>query len=154
MEDGDINEKAPKFWFRNFGWPHVFMILSLIGLGYDLYSTHQDAKIKDKKLAETIASLDKEQEIKTTYVYLTDSLKKENVSLSGYKPLTMAMIHRDEVLTTLKHKVGDIVIMKNDSSKVVIEDLLTGGSKYNYYVKFKVLYKDNTEKEVVPELIY
>ena len=64
------------------------------------------------------------------------------------------MLHRDEAINQLKHKVGELVYMKNDSSKVVIEDVLIGGSKYNYYVKYKVLYKDNTTREIVPELIY
>jgi hypothetical protein len=64
------------------------------------------------------------------------------------------MVHRDEVTSQLKHKVGELVYMKNDSSKVVIEDVLIGGGKYNYYVKYKVLYKDQSTKEVTPELIY
>jgi hypothetical protein len=64
------------------------------------------------------------------------------------------MIHRDEAINQLKHKVGDIVYLKNDSSRVVIEDVLIGGGKYNYYVKYRVLLKDNTTREMVPELIY
>jgi len=45
-------------------------------------------------------------------------------------------------------------MMKNDSAKVVIEDVLIGGGKYNYYIKYRVLLKDNTSRETVPELIY
>lgn len=48
----------------------------------------------------------------------------------------------------------EIVMMKNDSAKVVIEDVLIGGGKYNYYIKYRVLLKDNTSRETVPELIY
>lgn len=44
--------------------------------------------------------------------------------------------------------------MKNDSARVIVEDVLIGGGKYDYYVKFRVLFKDNTTKEVKPELIY
>lgn len=157
MENGDTNEQVNKEsnkWFKYFSWPGLFLCITIAGLLYDLFLTHQENKDKDAVLTETNISLEKERAAKTSYVYLTDSLKRENSSLSVYKPLTMAMIHRDEVLVSLNHKVGDIVFMKSDSSRVVIEDLLTGGSKFNYYVKFKVLYKDNTEKEVVPELIY
>lgn len=83
-----------------------------------------------------------------------DSLNKANSALSRYKALTQAMIHRDEATSQLKHKIGDMVYLKNDSSKVVIEDVLIGGGKYNYYVKYRVLLKDNTTREIVPELIY
>lgn len=83
-----------------------------------------------------------------------DSLNKANGELSKYKTLTQAMIHRDEATSQLKHNIGDMVYLKNDSSRVVIEDVLIGGGKYNYYVKYRVLLKDNTTREIVPELIY
>lgn len=83
-----------------------------------------------------------------------DSLNKANDELSKYKALTKAMIHRDEAANQLKHKVGDMVYLKSDSARVVIEDVLIGGGKYNYYVKYRVLLKDNTTREMVPELIY
>lgn len=83
-----------------------------------------------------------------------DSLFKINTELSKYKTLTQAMLHRDESTSQLKHKIGDVVYMKNDSSRVIVEDVLIGGGKYDYYVKFRVLFKDNTTKEVKPELIY
>lgn len=83
-----------------------------------------------------------------------DSLFKVNTELSKYKALTQAMLHRDEATSQLKHKIGDVAYMKNDSSRVIVEDVLIGGGKYDYYVKFKVLFKDNTTKEVKPELIY
>jgi hypothetical protein len=83
-----------------------------------------------------------------------DSLNKANGELSKYKALTQAMIHRDEATNQLKHKIGDMVYLKSDSARVVIEDVLIGGGKYNYYVKYRVLLKDNTTREMVPELIY
>lgn len=83
-----------------------------------------------------------------------DSLLKENKQLSIYLSLTKAMVCRDEASGLLSHKVGDLVYMKNDSSKVVIEDIVIGGSKYQYYIKYKVLYKDKSTEEVIPELIY
>ena len=83
-----------------------------------------------------------------------DSLFKINTELSKYKTLTQAMLHRDEATKQLKYKIGDVVFMKNDSSRVIVEDVLIGGGKYDYYVKYRVLFKDNTTKEVKPELIY
>jgi hypothetical protein len=64
------------------------------------------------------------------------------------------MVHRDEATSLLKYKVGDFVYMKRDSSRVVISDIVIGGAKYEYYVRYKVLYKDKTTEEVAPELIY
>lgn len=85
---------------------------------------------------------------------IRDSLFYVNNELSKYKTLTQAMVRRDEVTSQLKHKIGDLVHLKNDSARVVIEDVLIGGGKYNYYVKYRVLLKDNTSREIVPELIY
>ncbi len=107
-----------------------------------------------KALEEANKTILKEQTINSTCSVTRDSLSKVNTELSKYKALTQAMIHRDEATNQLKHKVGDMVYLKNDSSRVVIEDVLIGGGKYNYYVKYRVLLKDNTTREMVPELIY
>ena len=126
---------------------YVLFFVSVIGLSTDLYFTHTD-------VSETRTILESESSAKRYYISLSDSLKKQNTSLSQYKTLTMAMIQRDVVTNQLKYKVGDIVLMKNDSAKVIINDIIIGGGKYNYYVKFRVLCRDNTEKEIIPELIY
>ena len=107
-----------------------------------------------KALEEANKTILKEQTINSTCSVTRDSLSMINTELSKYKALTQAMIHRDEATNQLKHKVGDMVYLKNDSSRVVIEDVLIGGGKYNYYVKYRVLLKDNTTREMVPELIY
>ena len=107
-----------------------------------------------KALEEANKTILKEQTINSTCSVTRDSLSMINTELSKYKALTQAMIHRDEAISQLKHKIGDMVYLKNDSSRVVIEDVLIGGGKYNYYVKYRVLLKDNTTREIVPELIY
>jgi uncharacterized protein YpmS len=107
-----------------------------------------------KALEEANKTILKEQTINSTCSVTRDSLSMINTELSKYKALSQAMIHRDEATSQLKHKVGDMVYLKNDSSRVVIEDVLIGGGKYNYYVKYRVLLKDNTTREMVPELIY
>ena len=63
------------------------------------------------------------------------------------------MVYRDSVRSFLPHKVGDIVYRKLDSTKYILEDIITGGTKYSYYVKFKVRSKDKVE-EIDPVLIY
>ena len=125
------------------------MTLGLLG-----YVIYKQAKENDIARNELQDELKKETMLRSNCGYLKDSLLKVNADLSKFKTLTMAMVHRDEVTGQLKHKVGELVYLKNDSSKVVIEDVLIGGGKYNYYVKYRVLLKDNTTREIVPELIY
>ena len=126
------------------------LLLYGIGFGSLIWCIKEDKKeIKEKN-----DRLEKEQAYNSTCSITRDSLARANADLSKYKTLTMAMVNRDEVTGQLKHRVGELVYMKNDSAKVVIEDVLIGGGKYNYYVKYKVLYKDHSTKEVTPELIY
>lgn len=129
----------------------VGIILLVSGFSYLLISViTEDTDIRIKHQQE----LDNEKFNNINCNLKVDSLNKINFELSKYKSLTQAMLHRDEATKQLKHKIGDVVILKNDSSRVVIEDVLIGGGKYNYYIKFRVLFKDNTTKEIVPELVY
>jgi hypothetical protein len=122
-------------------WLYYSVLLGAIKSSVEERQKHEK-ELNDKTLENIFSS----QKI--------DSLNKANGELSKYKALSQAMIHRDEATSQLKHKIGDMVYLKNDSSKVVIEDVLIGGGKYNYYVKYRVLLKDNTTREMVPELIY
>lgn len=129
--------------------PTIFVILGLLG-----YIIYRQAKENDITKTALQNELKKETLLRSNCGYLKDSLIKLTNDLSKFKTLTMAMVHRDEATKQLKYEVGDIVLLKNDSSRVVIEDVLIGGGKYNYYVKYRVLLKDNTTREIVPELIY
>jgi hypothetical protein len=121
-----------------------------IGFGCMVWTIKKDRQ----EMHETNEKLLKEQSLSSTCSVTRDSLFKINTELSKYKTLTQAMLHRDEATKQLKYKIGDVVFMKNDSSRVIVEDVLIGGGKYDYYVKYRVLFKDNTTKEVKPELIY
>ena len=128
----------------------VVILLYAIGFGCMVWAIKEDKKA----LHETNEKLLNEQSVSSTCSVTRDSLFKVNAELSKYKTLTQAMLHRDEATSQLKHKIGDVAYMKNDSSRVIVEDVLIGGGKYDYYVRFRVLFKDNTTKEVKPELIY
>jgi uncharacterized protein YpmS len=134
----------------------VFWICGVLTIFAIAIFTMMFIAMKDDKkaLQDANEKLLTEQSISSNCSFTRDSLTRINAELSKYKALTQAMIHRDEAINQLKHKVGDIVYLKNDSSRVVIEDVLIGGGKYNYYVKYRVLLKDNTTREMVPELIY
>ena len=125
----------------------LFVVLVLLGLAWSIIDDKQDLKEVNSKLS-------KEQGFKSACLYQRDSLLEEVRQLSFYKALSKAMIHRDEATVLLPHKVGDFAYMKRDSSRVIISDIISGGSKYQYYIKYKVLHKDNTTEEVLPELIY
>ena len=119
------------------------------------YSGFILAIIEDgKERKETNKKLQQEQRLNSTCSYKRDSLAKEVKQLSIYKSLTKAMVHRDEATSLLKYKVGDMVYCKRDSSHVVIYDIVIGGSKYEYYIRYRILHKDNSTEEVIPELIY
>lgn len=111
----------------------------------------QDSK---KVNEEKDVQLLNEQKLNSTCTYKRDSLIQIVNELSTYRSLTQAMVNRDEATAPLKYKVGNIVYLKRDSAKVVVSDIVIGGSKYEYYVKYKVLHKDNVSEEVIPELIY
>ncbi|MBC7861954.1 MAG: hypothetical protein IAF38_03215 [Bacteroidia bacterium] len=130
-------------------WVLAFLIIA--SYGTIMYVFFSDVK---KSLADTNEKLLKEQKDNSRCNYVRDSLFREVKSLSTYKALTKAMIQRDEALGFLKYKIGDFVYLKRDSSHVVVSDVVFGGSKYEYYVKYKVLYKDSKTEEVLPELVY
>lgn len=135
----------------------LILSMSLLGatiIVIGMYFVQKNNQEKDRQTAVVQVNLDKERASKTSCIYLKDSLIRINAMLSTYKTLTASMIYRDEVLGELKHKVGDMVYLKNDSSKVVVEDVIIGGSNHSYYVKYKVILKNGSEKEIMPELIY
>ena len=118
------------------------------------YGMYKLLESKNASINTYQIALNKERSSNTSCVATKDSVIRINVMLSTYKTLTASMIYRDEVLTELKHRVGDMVYLKNDSSKAVVSDVVIGGSNHNYYVKYKVLLKSGFEKELIPELIY
>lgn len=124
------------------------ILLSIIALFVWLV---QDGK---KANEEKNVQLLNEQKLNSTCSYKRDSLIQIVNELSIYRSLTKAMVNRDEATSPLRYKVGNMVYLKRDSTKVVISDIIIGGSKYEYYVKYKVLHKDNVSEEVIPELIY
>lgn len=147
----EINKPS---WLRYYGWPTIALIIAVIGFSYDMYYTYHSGKDKDQQVKESQTALNQERADKNSCVYTRDSLKEEVRQLSFYKTLTKAMVHRDEAASLLKYKVGDIVYLKTDSTKAVISDIIIGGSKYEYYIRYRLTFKDKSDEDVVPELIY
>lgn len=148
MENQEIIEKKSK---RNF----VIAIISVVALSVGFpFLLIWILKANGREMAAANTKIQQEQSMNSTCTYKRDSLLKEVKRLSIYESLTKAMVHRDEATLLLKYKVGDFVFIKRDSSKAVVSDIIIGGSKYEYYIKYKVLYKDNSTEEIIPELIY
>lgn len=105
-------------------------------------------------LREANTKIQEEQKLNSTCSYKRDSLLRENKQYKAHQSLHKAISHRDEATSLLPHKIGDAVYLKRDSVRVVIEDIVIGGAKYEYYVKYRVLHKDKTTEEVKPEMVY
>jgi len=108
----------------------------------------------DKKIAELEKTLYSSKKDYFQLLNTKDSLFEINAFLSKYRALTVAMTYRDNVRMPLKYNVGSEVILKRDSSKVIVTDIIVGGGKYEYYIKYKVMLRNGKEEEVVPELLY
>lgn len=118
-----------------------------------LFMDYNHDKEIDQENRKTETALQKELLLNSSCNHHVDSLQYINGELSKYQNLTLAMVHKKEAIEGMK-SVGDIVYMKSDSSRVVIEDIVIGGGKYSYYIKYRVIYNDDKTKEVSPEMIY
>lgn len=133
-------------------WITALSIVAIVGtFSFLEYQSSVDAAAEQKRTSE---ALQKELLLNSSCNHHVDSLQYINGELSKFKNLTMAMVHREDATKDLKYQVEDIVYLKQDSSRVVVEDILIGGGKYNYFIKYRVLFKDDARKEVTPEMIY
>ena len=79
-----------------------------------------------------------------------DSLQRNLDYLWQYKPLVQSTKFRDQIGSNFDFKPGDLVRLKTDSSAVLVTDILVGGNKYNYFVKFLVKNNQGSLVEVSP----
>jgi hypothetical protein len=129
------------------------VLLTCIIVGTWSYFDYQRDYDVAREKQETESKLQKELLLNSSCNHHVDSLNYINGELSKFQTLTLSMVHKKEATKGLR-SVGDIAYMKNDSSRVVVEDVLIGGGKYNYYVKYRVIFKNDTVKEISPEMIY
>lgn len=132
-------------------WIGLFFLFSIVSV-WTYFEFREKERLNIEHKA-TQKKLQKELDMNARCNHHFDSLEGINDRLSRYESLTMAMLHRDEATKGLKN-VGDIVHLKVDSSRVVIEDIIIGGGKYNYFIKYRVILKDESKREITPEMIY
>lgn len=109
----------------------------------------------ERKRAESIQNkYENLQNLQFSCSRRADSLLKEATMLNTYRTLSLAMTHRDEATGQLKMGIGDAAYMKRDSSRVLISDIVIGGSRYQYYIRYRVVNRQNEYEEVIPELLF
>ncbi len=132
----------------------IIFSLVIIGLGYAIYLLNKKVEDKTLRIAD-LEKVSKNVNIKYKKLRLSkDSVMRVNSYLAKYRTLTVAMTYRDSVRLSMKYTVGDVVHLKRDSSRAIVSDIIVGGGKYEYYIKYKVIFKTGKEEEVIPELLY
>lgn len=152
MEDNELSPKPIMLKSKTEKWPLIILFIIIV-----IGTTVPDFLIicKQRNMLESKNDLLMKQEAdQSSCIYKRDSMATELNRLAIYKSLTKSMVYRDEAIMGLRHKVGDIAYAKRDSAQVVISDIVIGGSKYEYYIKYRILRKDNTSEEIIPELLY
>ena len=132
----------------------VIFSLIVIGLGYAIYTLNKKVEEKAQKITD-LEKASKNANLKYKQLrYSTDSVMLVNLFLAKYRTLTVAMTYRDSVRLSMKYNIGDVVFLKRDSSRAIVSDIIVGGGKHEYYIKYKVMFKTGKEEEVIPELLY
>jgi uncharacterized membrane protein YraQ (UPF0718 family) len=113
----------------------------LIATRYD--EQIEKVSVENREMSDEIFQLKKQR----------DSLFELSSELSTYRTLSLAMNARDEALQNLKLTPGETVIMKRDSSKVLLTDIEIGGTLYNYHITAVVQRWDTVTNEWIIERI-
>lgn len=132
----------------------IIFVLVVAGMGYGIFSLNQKVEEKTKIITDLQTASQTANNRYNNLMDTKDSLAFINILLSKYRVLTDAMKYRDSVRLNMQYAVGDAVWLKQDSSRAIVSDIVIGGSKHEYYIKYKILLKDGEEEEILPELLY
>lgn len=132
----------------------IFLIVIFLGLIAAIVMQNMKVKEKELQIKELQSKYSSENSRYNKISATKDSLMLINSFLAKYRALTEAMTYRDSVRIPMQYKIGDVVHLKRDSSRAIISDIVVGGSKYDYYIKYKVMFKDKTTEDIIPELLY
>jgi hypothetical protein len=132
----------------------MMTVLFPIGTGISIFWINSlqgfldEERIRTKKLE---AKLDMSEENDRNLSKMSDSLISANAFLFSQKQLTTIMNFRDSSLRKFPFHPGDVAMMKPDSSRVLIVDVIVGGGKFNYYVQCVIRKTDGSRESVFPE---
>jgi predicted RNase H-related nuclease YkuK (DUF458 family) len=145
--------KKPSFYLKHQAKFITFLVLCFFGLIF--YTWHKDAVEKEKTIKDLLERYSNEQALASQRQATIDSSMHIIKILSKYRGLTDAMYYRDSVRLPYKYNPGDFAYMKLDSSKVLVIDVIAGGDRNSYFVKYRVQdCKTRAIDEVSPDLIY
>jgi len=132
----------------------VATTLSIVFFYYGQNSAKPEMEKIHKELDSTRMELSNFQGLSLAKTRYIDSLSKVNLLLSKYRALTDAMTYRDSIRKPLEFRIGENVRMKRDSSRVLVDDIIVGGDKFSYYIKYIIEHKDKSLETVSPEKLY
>ncbi len=132
----------------------IFSVLLLSILSIVIYNINETKKEREAKIQTLEAYLVNESNTIVKVSKTRDSLSGQLNYFKKYESLVDATFFRDSTSRSLKYKAGDVVLLKPDSSKAVIKEIIIGGTQYEYYIKYKVILKDRSQLEITPELLY
>lgn len=149
MEENNQPQQKKNKW-------KIYLVLGIssIIVGCIIYLLY-DANQENKRAAEEYRKLLLEE--KSASANLSSQLlsaQKQIKLLSTYWPLTSEMIQRDEARKNLKYEPGEFAIMKIDSTKVLVVDIIAGGDTYNYTLEYEIQYPNKTYGRISPQLVY
>ena len=135
----------------------VFSLLLLGGLAYSLSKANktidelqENAQLDKSKSAQELASL--QDQLSNSNVALNKTRFQRDSALTimkrveNYFPFIGMLQYRDSVSAALPFQVGDIVLIKPDSLKGVITDIVTSGTSFSQSVQFKVMNRNREER--------
>jgi hypothetical protein len=149
-------EPTVPFYKKNSFWQVFAVIAVLLGI----------IAMLSLSIRNYVQQSAKEQKEAAYQRHIDDSIKAVNeaeiVALrvavelySDNKELYAAVTEFNRVTKTLKYHEGDMVYCKPDSTRALIIGVIIGGSKYNYYLKYRVQTKfDDELHELYPSEIY
>jgi len=132
----------------------IITITLIVALGITVFFMYNIIKEKNTALAALQLKVANIENLYSSAASQSDSLNALTGVLSSYKILTYSMLYRDSIRKSLKYSVGNIVYLKSDSSRAVVKDIIVGGGKFEHYIKYEVLRKDNSSQLLAPELVY
>jgi len=143
----------------------VFSLLSLGGLVYSLSQANKTidqlneaAQLDKSKSAQDLAALQEQLSNSNSTLNKTrfqrDSALTILKRVENYFPFIGMLQYRDSVSAALPYEVGDIVLIKPDSLKGVITDIITGGTSFSQSVQFKVMNRNKEERVLDSSMLW
>lgn len=136
----------------------LLVLASVVIIGLLLFLINLTRTKKEEQLSLLINKMEQLTEelksIKKQNKTLTKTNRKLQRKVTFYDPFESIIYNahlRDRVYKGIPIKPGDVAVMKADSSKVVVTDVIIGGNRYSYYVNYMCKKRNGESVQVKPE---